>query len=268
MAHLPGFLLSLDWRWVRLILAAFIAGVLNAVAGGGSFLSFPALLGMGVLPVPANATNTVAVWPGQLTSIAGYRDEVGRNLRLAWPMGLAGLLGGSAGALVLLHTPQKTFLHLVPWLLLFAATIFALTGPINRLVRRRSGTTVHDGRRHPHLIPVLLATVGVCFYIGYFGAGAGFLLITLMSLSGFDDLHQINAIKVVTTTLANGTAALLFVLNGQVVWHYCVLAMIACGLGGYSSASLARRVPQAVLRAVVVAIGVSMAAWFFWKNGV
>ncbi len=268
MAHLSGFLLTLDWRWIRLILAAFIAGVMNAVAGGGSFLSFPAMLGMGVLPIPANATNTVAVWPGQLTSIAGYREDVVRNKRLAWPMGLAGLVGGSAGALVLLHTPQRTFLHMVPWLLLFAATIFALSGPINRLLRRRSVTTIQAGKRHPHLIPLLIATAFVCFYIGYFGAGAGFLLITLMSLAGFDDLHEINAIKVVTTTLANGTAALLFIVSGQVVWHYCLLAMVACGVGGYSSASLARRVPQAVLRTTVVVIGVSMAAWFFWKNGI
>ena len=113
-------------------MAAFLAGVLNAVAGGGSFLSFPALLGMNMLPVQANATNTVAIWPGQLTSIAAYRDDVRQNLSAAWFMGLARLVGGTAGAVVLLNTPQTTFLHLVPWLLLAAASIFAVSGPVSR----------------------------------------------------------------------------------------------------------------------------------------
>src|ERR1017187_619809 len=121
MNHLSPFPAYMDWRWIWLAVAAFLAGVLNAVAGGGSFLSFPALLGMKILPVQANATNTVAIWPGQLTSIAAYREDIRKNLRLALPMGLAGLLGGTAGALGLLNTPQMTFLHLVPWLLLGAA---------------------------------------------------------------------------------------------------------------------------------------------------
>src|ERR1700758_4447242 len=121
-----------DWRWIWLTVAAFLAGVLNAVAGGGSFLSFPAFLGTGILPVQANATNTVALWPGQLTSIAAYRNDIRKNIHLVSPMALAGLLGGSAGALVLLITPQMTFLHLVPWLLLGAASIFAASGPASR----------------------------------------------------------------------------------------------------------------------------------------
>src|SRR4051812_40373974 len=106
MTDISGSVLTLDWRWVRLILAAFAAGVLNAVAGGGSFLSFPALMGMGILPVQANATNTVAVWPGQLSSVAAYRKDIRLNLHIAWPMAVAGLIGGTAGAVVLLHTPQ------------------------------------------------------------------------------------------------------------------------------------------------------------------
>ena len=110
-----------DWHWLWLSVAAFLAGVLNAVAGGGSFLLFPAMLSMKMLPVQANATNTVALWPGQLTSIAAYRDKVRKNLHLAIPMAIAGFIGGTAGAVVLLNTPQMTFLHLVPWLLLIAA---------------------------------------------------------------------------------------------------------------------------------------------------
>jgi uncharacterized membrane protein YfcA len=262
LSPLPTYM---DWHWIWLTVASFLAGMLNAVAGGGSFLSFPAMLSMKMLPVQANATNTVALWPGQLTSIAAYREDIRRNLRLVWPMGLAGLLGGTAGALVLLNTPQRTFLHLVPWLLLTAATIFALSGPVSRWLNRRKGAIA--GESHPpRLLPVFVATIAVCFYIGYFGAGAGFLIITVLSLFGFDDLHEINALKVVSTTLANGMAFVLFVVTGQVVWRYCLLAMVVCAIGGYSSARFAKMVPQKILRGLVVVIGLSMAAWFFWKQ--
>lgn len=269
MIVLSGLPSYVSWRWVWLTMAAFIAGVLNAVAGGGSFLLFPAILGMKVLPVQANATNTVALWPGQLTSVAAYREDVRKNLTVAIPMAFAGFLGGTAGAIVLLHTPQTTFLHLVPWLLLIAAVIFAVSGPVSKWLEhlkfvrsRTSGGEVH----RPRMIPVFLGMMFVCFYIGYFGAGAGFLIITLLSLFGYQDLNEINALKVVATTMANGIAFVLFVINGQVVWRYCLLAMVTCAVGGYTSASLARKVPQPVLRGTVVVIGLGMAAWFFWRN--
>jgi uncharacterized membrane protein YfcA len=255
---------TIDWHWIWLMVAAFLGGLLNAVAGGGSFLLFPAMLGMKMLPIQANATNTVALWPGQLTSIAAYRDDIRKNLRLAALMGLAGLLGGTFGAIVLLITPQRTFLRLVPWLLLVAASIFAVSGPVSRWLERRKASTV---RAHgPQRLPVFLCTVVVCFYIGYFGAGAGFLIITLLSLFGIQDLNEINALKVVSTTMANGIAFVLFVLNGQVVWKYCLAAMVTAAVGGYTSASMARRVPQRLLRTLVVCVGLGMAAWFFWKQ--
>jgi hypothetical protein len=282
-----------DWHWLWLAVAAFLAGVLNAVAGGGSFLLFPALLGMRMLPVQANATNTVALWPGQLTSIWAYWQEIKRNRRLVPAMGLAGLLGGTAGAVVLLNTPPQTFMRLVPWLLLVAASIFAASGPVSRWLagRRQSeadaesearpeAETARDARAGPdtgvrqvaradhriRLGPVFVLTMLVCFYVGYFGAGAGFLIITLLSLFGFKDLNEINALKVVSTTMANGMAFIIFVVDGQVVWKYCLLAMVTCAVGGYTSARFARMVPQAVLRGTVIAIGFGMAAWFFWKG--
>jgi hypothetical protein len=260
MQHL---LTLIDWHWLWLIVASFLAGVLNAVAGGGSFLSFPAMMGMKILPVQANATNTVALWPGQLTSVAAYRNDIRKNPRLALAMALAGLIGGTAGALVLLNTPQRTFLHLVPWLLLVSASIFAVSGPVSRWLEARKTALA---ARPPRRLPVFLATAAVCFYIGYFGAGAGFLLITMLSLFGHQDLHEINALKVAATTPANGIACIIFAVGGQVVWRYCLLAMVVCAIGGYASARLARRVPQPVLRWLVVFIGLSMAAWFFWRN--
>lgn len=265
MSFVSNFSNLIDWHWLWLSVAAFLAGVLNAVAGGGSFLLFPAMLSMKMLPVQANATNTVALWPGQLTSVAAYRDGIRKNLRLALPMGLAGLLGGTIGAVVLLNTPQTTFLHLVPWLLLVAATIFALTGPVSRWLEHRKGKVLGQPLP-PRVLPLFLVTAVVCFYIGYFGAGAGFLIITVLSLFGLQDLNDINALKVVSTTLANGIAFVIFVFNGQVVWRYCLLAMVTCAIGGYTSARFARMVPQPVLRGLVIFIGFSMAAWFFWST--
>jgi hypothetical protein len=256
--------MHLEWHWIWLTVAAFLGGLLNAVAGGGSFLLFPAILGMNVAPIQANATNTVALWPGQLTSIAAYRVDIRKNFGLAMPMAIAGVIGGTVGAIVLLITPPKTFLHLVPWLLLTAALIFAASGPISKWLEHRKRGITRPQRKHNSLI--FFTTVVVCFYIGYFGAGAGFLIITLLSLLGYQDLNEINALKVVATTAANGIAFVIFVFDGQVVWRYCLLAMVTCAIGGYTSASLARRVPQPILRGIVVFIGLSMAAWFFWRN--
>jgi uncharacterized protein len=268
----------INWRWLWLTVAAFIAGVLNAVAGGGSFLLFPAMLAMKMLPIQANATNTVALWPGQLTSVAAYREDIRANRRLAWIMALAGLLGGSLGAIVLLNTPQMTFLHMVPWLLLGSASLFAISGPVSRWLEKRKEARRKEAKRKQarreaedaaavqHRLPVFLATIVVCFYIGYFGAGAGFLIITLLSLLGYQDLNEINALKVAATTPANGIACVLFAIGGQVIWHYCLLAMFVCAIGGYISARLARLVPQSLLRGLVVFIGFTMSAWFFWSN--
>lgn len=263
----PAWVSTVDWRWVWLTVAGFLAGALNAIAGGGSLLSFPAMLGMGILPVQANATNTVAIWPGQLTSVAAYRDDVRRNLRSALLMGVAGLIGGTAGAMMLLNTPQKTFLHLVPWLLLGATSTFAVSGPVSRWLERlewRRHQRANCGEAHaPRRLPLFLATIAISFYVGYFGAGAGFLFMTMLVLFGYEDINVINALKVVANLLANGIAITVFIADGQIVWRYCLAAMIACGIGGYLSASFARRVPRPVLRGIVVVIGVAMAAWFF-----
>lgn len=261
---------KIDLRWIWFTIASFLAGVLNAVAGGGSFLSFPAILGMGVLPVQANATNSVAIWPGQLTALVGYREDLRRNLHTAWPLALAGILGGMGGAFLLLHTPQLTFLRLVPWFMVGAAALFALSGPLTGWLARRNLAEIEDaasGKVHrPHRVALFAVCIVVYVYVGYFGAGAGFLMITTLSLFGYRNMHTINTLKVVANVLANGTACVIFILNGKIVWAYCIAAMIAAAIGGYSSARFAKRVPQPVLRAVVVVLGLTIAGWFFWTN--
>ena len=259
----------IHWQSLWLVVATFLAGMLNAVAGGGSFLSFPAMLGTGMLPVHANATNTMALWPGQFTSIAAYREDVRKNTRLVLPISIASVLGAIAGAWLLLNTPQSIFMRLVPWLLLLAATIFAFSRPMLRWVERRTAARNLGSEavpRKPRRMAVFISLLLICIYVGYFGAGGGFVTITLLTLFGIEDLHEINALKVVSTTLANGAACVIFAVSRQIEWRYCLLAMAACGIGGYMSARLARHVPQGVLRTFIIVLGFSMSAWYFYKT--
>src|SRR3984885_12949669 len=155
---------SSHWHYVWLVVASLIAGVMNAMAGGGSFISFPAMLSMGVLPIQANATNTVALWPGQLTSVAALRGDLRKDLLPV--VCTASILGGVSGAVVLLKTRQMTFLHLVPWLLLVASLLFGISGPVSRWLRKRSAQP--HIIKAPAVLPLFFVLLPVCFYIGYF----------------------------------------------------------------------------------------------------
>jgi uncharacterized protein len=252
-----------DWHGAWLISASFLAGTLNAMAGGGSFLSFPALLGVGVIPIQANATNTVALWPGQVTSIVGYLTDLKANLKLVLPVCSAALAGGVTGAIVLLHTGQATFMALVPWLLLFAAVLFAVSAPVSRWLLSRAA---HHPEIKPALTPLWFGVAAVSFYIGYFGAGAGFLVMSVLAIFGIEEINQINALKVIATTMANGIAVVTFILGKQIVWQYCLLMMVTAAVGGYLGAHYSRRLNPRIMRTLVVAIGLGMAAYFFWKR--
>ncbi len=261
-SHIPHI------RYIWLVVASMIAGVINAMAGGGSFLSFPAMLGMGVPPVQANATNTVALWPGQLASVFALHGDVRRGLLP--PVITATAIGGVAGAEVLLHTRQETFFQLVPWLILIGTLLFGFSGKISQWLRSRSTHAHLEGDsaavRPVSFLPLCLSLLPVCFYIGYFGAGGGFLIMTVLALFGVEEMHELNALKVVAACLANLVATLTFIVTGAVLWHYCLIAMIFAGLGGYMGAHWARRSSPKVLRAIVVISGCTVAAYFFWRQ--
>jgi uncharacterized membrane protein YfcA len=258
---ISGF--SSHWHFIWLVVASLIAGVMNAMAGGGSFVSFPAMLAVGVLPIQGNATNTVALWPGQLTSVAALRDDLRRDLLPV--VCAASILGGVSGAVVLLKTRQITFLHMVPWLLLVASLLFGISGPVSRWLRRRSAEP--HVMRPPALIPLFLVLLPVCFYIGYFGAGAGFLIMSALALFGVEEMHSLNSLKVLAACLSNFCAVITFVLSGAVIWKYCLISMVFAGAGGYVGAQYARRMNANVLRTIVVITGCVMAGYFFWRNG-
>ncbi|MEO6801956.1 MAG: sulfite exporter TauE/SafE family protein [Granulicella sp.] len=254
--------LTMQWRFLWLVTASFIAGVMNAMAGGGSFLSFPAMMAMGVLPIPANATNTVALWPGQLTSVAKLRSDLRRDLLPV--IVISSILGGISGAVVLLRTHQITFLRILPWMLLSASLLFGISGPVSRWLRNRSSE--QHVQKTPALLPLFLALLPICFYIGYFGAGAGFLVMSALSLFGVEEMHQLNSLKVLAACLSNLCAVFTFIFSGAIIWHYCLISMVFAALGGYIGAHYARRMNSSALRVIVVTVGLMISAYFFWRQ--
>jgi uncharacterized membrane protein YfcA len=150
-----------------------------------------------------------------------------------------------------------------------ASLLFGISGPVSRWIRQRSRTAhvEHHAERTPPLIPLLLALLPVCFYIGYFGAGAGFLIMSALALFGVEEMHQLNSLKVLAACLSNFVAVLTFIFSGAIVWHYCLISMVFAALGGYFGAQYARRMDANVLRAVVVITGVVVAAYFFYRQG-
>lgn len=243
--------------------ASFLAGSLNTIAGGGSFLSLPALLqamkGSGVGSVSAQATNNVALWPGQVTSLVAYRDEVKKHARRLLPLSLASLIGGLLGAWLLVITPSSRFLYLLPWLLLFAAVMFVLSEPLGRWLagRREAGEGQSD-------FWLITGMVLVSIYVGYFGAGGGFLVMALFGLCGVTNIHETNALKVVTAAVSIGVAVAVFIWSGKVVWVYCGIMAVLAALGGYLAARYSRRVNQKLMRRFVAVIGFLTAGYFFW----
>lgn len=244
------------WAAALLVLAAFAAGVLNAVAGGGSFLTFPALVFVGVPPIVANATSALAVSPGYLGSTLGFRPEL-RALprrRLLRELILSAL-GGLLGAWLLLVTPAQVFVGVVPWLLLFATVLFAL-GPqlAQRAQARQPGGLA--AWREPGLLLVAV-------YGGYFNGGLGILLMALYTLSGESRIHTVNALKNLNSLVLSWLAVAAFVLAGSIAWREGVLMMLAATAGGFWGARWSRRLPVQALRWGVIVTGLLMSAVFF-----
>jgi uncharacterized protein len=274
---------------VFLFLAAFLAGTLNAVAGGGSFISFPALLFAGIAPIPANATSTAAVWPGTVASSVAYRNAFSAEARrLLPPLMIIGVFGGIIGARILLLTPQTTFMRIVPWLLLGATLIFCfsrhLSASLHERLRRRAAahaaaTPAEDGATAPnspasaadhrpralYYIGLVLALI-ISMYIGYFGAGVGILVLALLAFLGMEDIHAMNAVKSLLVTLVNGVALANFIVARVVVWPQAVLMLVGAALGGYGGAYFAQKMNPQHIRYVVIVTGFAMSAYFFIRH--
>jgi uncharacterized protein len=255
---------------VFLFFAALVAGALNSVAGGGSFISFPALLFTGMAPIAANATNTAAVWPGSVASAVAYRNRITPAARrLLPPLLITGVIGGVLGACILLRTPQATFLHIVPWLLLGATLLFVASGPITARVNAlhaRSRSRRDDKPSGLLMAIALLLELLVAMYVGYFGAGVGILILALLAFMGMEDIHTMNALKTVLVSVVNGVATVTFIWARVIVWPQALLMLVGAMLGGYGGAHFAQKIDPQRIRWLVIAIGFAMSLYFFIRR--
>jgi uncharacterized membrane protein YfcA len=257
------FMSSLFSRDLFLFFAAGIAGTLNALAGGGSFISFPALLFVGVPPVQANATNTVALWPGLAASTIAYIKRLDAPLRLMVPLLVTSVAGGWAGALLLLKTPQRTFMHIVPWLILSGTLLFTFGNAIRRL---GGASAVIDDLRKISWRAIAVSSfveLLVAIYGGYFGAGIGFITLGMLAVLGMRDIHAMGAIRTLLAAAINAAAVVTFVVAGAVLWRECAVMIAGALLGGWFGAHYAQKADPRKVRALVIGVGVAMSAYFF-----
>lgn len=254
-----------DWAYALLCLSAFVAGVMNSVAGGGTLLTFPALertlgtaLGDAAAAV-ANATSTVALLPGSFAGAVGYRAEVAASRKFVLRMLAPSLIGGYVGAR-LVSADKEAFAALVPWLILTAAVLFLLQQPLAAWMRK------HRPDHEPGPLAqagLILFQFAVAVYGGYFGAGIGILMLTALGFMGVGDIHKMNAVKTVLAATINAASVAEFVRAGLVRWDLALGMAAAAIAGGYAGARVARRLPASYVRWTVVVIGFGLAAWYF-----
>jgi len=248
---------------ILLFFAAAIAGTLNAVAGGGTFVSFPALLFTRVPAVAANATNTVALWPGLTASTVAYLKRLSAPRRMLLPLVVTSVAGGWAGALLLLKTPQRTFLHLVPWLLLGGTLLFAFGNKLRAIAGRAA--IVDDLRQLTWRAIVVTSAfellVGI--YGGYFGAGIGFVTLGMLAALGMRDILAMGAIRTLLAAAINVAAVITFIWAGAVLWPQCVVMIAGALTGGWFGAHYAQKADPGKMRLLVIGVGLVMSGYFF-----
>ncbi|MEI8373443.1 MAG: sulfite exporter TauE/SafE family protein [Planctomycetota bacterium] len=271
----------MDWHHLILFCAAVLGGAINAVAGGGTLLTFPALILAGQSPIIANATNTVALWPGALGSFWGYRTELGQHRREILFLSVPSFLGGALGAWLMVITDPATFALLVPYLILLATGLFIVQEPLSRWpwrsgkrlvegapTKAKSAMVAAFGHAATPLrwFAVLLSQFLIGVYGGYFGAGIGILMLAAYGILGFSNIHQANAIKNLNAMFINGIAAMIFIVKGLIDWPIAMLMAAGAILGGYAGAGTARRLGQKNVRRLVILIGITLAARMLLKG--
>ncbi len=252
-----------------LVAASFGAGVMNAMAGGGTILTFPCLIFLGLPSIAANATSTVGLLPAAVTSLFGYLDEVREQRQWLKTLFLPSLIGGAIGSVLLLRTPEKTFAVLAPILILFATVLFMVQGFVSRAAARKETAAPPAPNAGPTQGRWTLAVVlqlAVAVYGGYFGAGIGILMLSLLGFLGLSNIHAANGIKNFFGFCINVVAAGYFMIKGAVVWPVALVIVCGSAFGGYSGARFAKRIGKEKARAAVVIIGLVVTAILFWQQ--
>lgn len=250
------------WLQLGLCASAFAAGAVNSIAGGGTLLTFPALLAV-LSPVAANATSTIAVFPGTMASAWAYRQDVEHPPRLLLWLLAPSALGGLIGTWIVTSTDERIFAALIPWLILVAAVLFAVQPVVARYSKQANGGAAPMSNTRLTVLAAIQFAVGI--YGGYFGAGMGIMMLSALAYMGLRDVHEMNSVKTLLAGAINFAAAILFIAERKVVWKYAIPMAVFCAAGGYAGAKLALRVSSAMVRNIVIAIGVSLAAYYFLK---
>ena len=242
--------------------AAFLAGGINSVAGGGTLVSFPILIALGLDPVTANATNTAGIWWGAVGSVWGFREELGRIPRFMRWLLIPAALGSIVGALLLSFTKPETFGKIVPWLISFSVVLFMVQAPIQK--KLRSAEAAQKGGRS-WMGMAILAQLCVAIYGGYFGAGMSIMMLSILALIGMTDILEMSAMTSLLSLAINGVAGVLFASRGLVVWPYAVAMGVGAIAGGYGAAGIARKIGKVAIRRFVILVGLTIAAFMFYR---
>jgi uncharacterized membrane protein YfcA len=258
----PADIMPFVEKVLLLFSAGLVAGVVNAIVGGGTLLTFPALLFSGMPAVRANATNTIGVLPGVISSQWAYRRELASQTRWFWRFLPPSLIGGLLGAFLLLHTEEALFRDLVPYLILFATVLFTFSGPISRRLQVEPQKV--EKSRHAVAAGIIFQfCVGI--YGGYFGAGIGILMLAALSMLGQKDIHEMNALRVSLGVATNALAAVYFIVSGLISWTEAGLVAAGTMAGGYVGPSVARAIGQKAVRIAVSALGFLVGIYFLLK---
>ncbi|WP_394132257.1 sulfite exporter TauE/SafE family protein [Shewanella maritima] len=247
---------------VLLFFAGVLGGVLNSVAGGGSFVTFPALMFVGVPPIMANATNTFASFFGYLSGAYAFRKELKGHGKQIKVIIITSVIGGALGAFLLLWASEATFKQAIPWLLLFATLLFMFGGHINRIAKQLSKQNKYASQVGAGLLALVL--LAICIYGGFFNAGLGIIGLSYLALAGYTNINTMNGIKLVISSAVSLVAIVLFVVNDAIAWFEGVVVLLGTLIGGYLSAGVSMRIPQHYMRWFVIMMSCTITVYFFW----
>lgn len=245
-----------------LFIAGLLGGMLNSIAGGGTFITFPALLFVGIPPITANATNTFASCSGYISGTYAFRKDLLAYKSELPKYILISLLGGVSGAWLLLQTPESLFREAIPWLLLFATLLFIFGSRLSDSLRKLA--SLHRHATSIGGLLLILMLVGVCIYGGFFNAGFGIVMLSYLALAGYTNMSAMNGLKLLTSTCVSLSAIALFIYKGEIAWFAGCVVLVGTLLGGYIAARISRRLSQTYVRSFVIFTGVSITLYFFY----
>lgn len=249
-----------------LFLMTVVGSTSNAVAGGGTFFTVPALIFTGVAPTIANATSTLALWPGSIASAVAYRREIaGINKKILILLIGISMLGSVFGAILLLKTSQATFIFLLPYLILFATCLFALSDFITTRSRRKA--SAKSPLTLTKLTYITIAQLIVAIYCGYFGGGGSIIMVALLALIGLENIHVVNGLKSLLSSCISTVSVIIFALAGIIDWQVSFLMILGAIIGGYGGAYYARKIDQKWIRLFIIIIGITLTIYFFIHSG-